>query len=99
MVKDYAISLAQAAEPDEQKRKHAVEDIKHLQLQAVIKKYLGTDKLPIVSSRADWLGNDETHYERRWVGKDLSDLRNWAWWVLCLFDQPIKDDRDVVDEK
>lgn len=33
------------------------------------------DKLPVVSRRAAWLGNDETHYERRWVGKDLVDLK------------------------
>ncbi len=24
---------------------------------------------------AAWLGNDETHYERRWVDKDVEDLR------------------------
>jgi hypothetical protein len=28
-----------------------------------------------VSERATWLGNDETHYQRRWVDKDLSDLK------------------------
>jgi hypothetical protein len=67
LVKDYAISLATTPE--------AVAEIKKIMLQPVIKKYLGGDKLPIVSSRAAWLGNDETHYERRWVGKDLSDLK------------------------
>jgi len=44
-------------------------------LNTVITKYLSGDKLPVVSKRAAWLGNDETHYERRWVGKDLQDLK------------------------
>lgn len=67
LIKDYAISLTSK---DEEKG-----DIKNLLLQSVIKKYLGGDKLRVVSSRAAWLGNDETHYERRWVGKDLQDLK------------------------
>jgi hypothetical protein len=67
LIKDYAISLATTPE--------AIAEIKRIMLQPVIKKYLGGDKLPIVSSRAAWLGNDETHYERRWVGKDLADLK------------------------
>jgi hypothetical protein len=25
--------------------------------------------------RAAWLGNDETHYERRWTDKDVTDLK------------------------
>ena len=24
---------------------------------------------------AIWLGNDETHYERKWVDKDIDDLK------------------------
>jgi hypothetical protein len=28
-----------------------------------------------LSKRAAWLGNDETHYKRRWTGKDLDDLK------------------------
>lgn len=68
LIKDYAISLVSTPE--------AVEEIKKLMLQPVIKKYLNGDKLPVVSTRAAWLGNDEVHYERRWVGKNLTDLKN-----------------------
>lgn len=65
LVKDYAIHLnSQHAEP-----------IKQMPLAAVIKEFLLGDKLPIVSARAAWLGNDQTHYESRWVGKDLQDLK------------------------
>jgi hypothetical protein len=65
LIKDYAISL----------HPEGAEDIKKIQLVPVITKYLSGDSLPIVSIRAAWLGNDETHYERRWVGKDLTDLK------------------------
>ena len=43
---------------------------RRFELGSVTAKYLPGDKLPVVSKRAAWLGNDETHYERRWVGKD-----------------------------
>src|SRR5690606_2347047 len=66
LIKDYAISL----HPDK------VDEIKKLQLVPVINKFLTGDQLPVVSVRAAWLGNDETHYERRWAGKELKDLKN-----------------------
>ncbi len=28
-----------------------------------------------IAKRAAWLGNDETHYVRKWEGKDLEDLK------------------------
>lgn len=65
LVKDYAISLNPTA----------ADDIKDAPLAAVIAKFLTGDKLTVVSSRAAWLGNDETHYDRRWVGKNLEDLK------------------------
>jgi hypothetical protein len=67
LIKDYAISIASAPED--------IAQIRNLPLQSVITNYLGEGRLNVVSSRAAWLGNDETHYERRWVGKDLSDLK------------------------
>ena len=34
-----------------------------------------SDKVKQVAARAVWLGNDETHYLRKWEGKDLQDLK------------------------
>lgn len=41
------------------------------------------------ASRASWLGNDETHYERKWEDKDIQDLKilikltvNWVESIL-----------------
>lgn len=49
-------------------------EIEELQLMAVIKKYVDDDKVKRAAERAVWLGNDETHYIRRW-NKDLNDLK------------------------
>jgi hypothetical protein len=65
LVKDYAISL----NPTQ------TNQIKDASLGTVIQQFLTGDKLNVVSSRAAWLGNDETHYERRWIGKNLEDLK------------------------
>lgn len=65
LIKDYAIQLSPQNEAE----------IKQIPLAKVVKEYLPGDKLTVVSSRAVWIGNDETHYERRWIGKDLQDLK------------------------
>ena len=28
-----------------------------------------------MATRASWLGNDETHYQRKWEDQDLEDLK------------------------
>jgi hypothetical protein len=40
-----------------------------------IENYVIDPRIKEVAKRATWLGNDETHYQRRWVGKDLIDLK------------------------
>jgi hypothetical protein len=39
-------------------------------------------KTKAVAKRATWLGNDETHYQRLWIDKDLSDLKTLITLVL-----------------
>jgi len=65
LVKDYAIHL----------KPEAFEEIKAAPLARVIEQHLTGDKVPVVSLRAAWIGNDQTHYERRWVDKDLLYLK------------------------
>jgi hypothetical protein len=63
---------------------------KHPEDEAVIKaKPLGRciddiedPKTKAVAKRATWLGNDETHYQRLWVDKDLTDLKKLISLVL-----------------
>ena len=44
-------------------------------LGACINEYVNDEKIKAVSKRAAWLGNDETHYVRKWEGKNLMDLK------------------------
>jgi hypothetical protein len=44
-------------------------------LGACIAHRVSEPRLKECAERAAWLGNDETHYERRWTGTDLQDLK------------------------
>ena len=66
LIKDYVIKL----NPDK------AEEIKKLLLGKCISEFVKNDKVKEVAARAVWLGNDETHYLRKWVDKDLQDLKN-----------------------
>lgn len=65
LIKDYLISLDKKEE----------DKIKKEQLGASIKNRVEHKQLKEVAKRAAWLGNDETHYERRWDQKELKDLK------------------------
>ena len=65
LVKDYCISLT----PD------GAEEIKAKFLGAVIKDHVTDPGIQACAERATWLGNDETHYVRRWTELDLNDLK------------------------
>lgn len=66
LIKDYLIS----------KDTSKVEDIKKKFLGNCIKEDINSTNIKTVASRAAWLGNDETHYERKWEDKDLSNLKD-----------------------
>lgn len=64
LVKDYLISL-NPAEADNIKSKplgNCIQDIQNADIK-------------FCAQRATWLGNDETHYIRKWETKDLTDLK------------------------
>ncbi|NMN39410.1 DUF4145 domain-containing protein [Pedobacter sp. SG918] len=66
LIKDYAISLNPTKE----------DLIKSKLLAPCIKDYVADERIKKVAQRAVWLGNDETHYVRKWEGKDLQDLKS-----------------------
>jgi hypothetical protein len=72
LIKDYLIRKC----PDD---RAAIED---KQLGQVIESYVEDRNIKEVAKRAAWLGNDETHYKRRWVDKDLNDLKRLIRLVL-----------------
>jgi hypothetical protein len=65
LVKDYLLLLR----PDD------ADIIKDLRLGACIANYVQNEKVKATAARAAWLGNDETHYTRKWEDKDLEDLK------------------------
>ncbi len=65
LIKDYVISL----NPDK------TDEIKKMNLAKCIADFVENDKVRDVAQRAIWLGNDETHYLRKWDEKDMKDLK------------------------
>jgi len=65
LIKDYAISTNPGV----------AEIIKKIQLAQVISDYVTATNIKTTAKRAAWLGNDETHYYRKWEDKDINDLK------------------------
>ena len=65
LIKDYCAGL----EPDNS------EVIRSTPLGRVISDHVGDANVRACAQRAAWLGNDETHYVRRWESKDIQDLK------------------------
>jgi hypothetical protein len=64
LIKDYAISL----------KPERSEEIKQTFAAKVVDEFIGDPRIQAVARRALWIGNDETHYERKWEDKDIDDL-------------------------
>ncbi|HEV8241926.1 MAG TPA: hypothetical protein VGS57_21355 [Thermoanaerobaculia bacterium] len=66
LIKDYAKTLSTS---DEDTKK-----IEGSFAGKVVNDYINDSRIQIVARRALWLGNDETHYLRRWTEHDVDDL-------------------------
>ena len=66
LIKDYAIYLNPAKRSE----------IEKATLTNCIKLYVVDESIKNSSELATWLRNDETHYVRKWVAKDVNDLKN-----------------------
>lgn len=69
LIKDYLLS--RISEEESERR----EDIKNKFLGKCISEDVANEQIKIVAKRAAWLGNDETHYVRKWTEKDVSHLK------------------------
>lgn len=65
LIKDYLITA----------KKEPKETISKVTLGECINKHIQNEHIKKCASRAAWLGNDETHYYRKWEDKDLQDLK------------------------
>lgn len=67
LIKDYAIRKTE----DEIKKN----EIPGKFLGNVINEYIDDKRIKAMAKRAAWLGNDETHFFRKWEGKDIDELK------------------------
>lgn len=71
LIKDYIIySNRQDENFDEEKIKSSVK------IMNLINTYFNDNPIKLVAEKIFWLGNDETHYQRKWKNKDISDMRS-----------------------
>ena len=66
LIKDFACKL----HPTE------TDTIKKIELGLCIQEYMANEMVKETARRAAWLGNDETHYLRKWEDMDLQDLKS-----------------------
>lgn len=67
LIKDYAKSIATPSEHPKIEKSFAGD---------VVKNFVPDTRIQAVAKRAFWLGNDETHYLRKWIDHDINDLVN-----------------------
>jgi hypothetical protein len=65
LIKDFVVHR----NPDDE------ESIRKAPLSACISEYVEDPNVTNCAKRAAWLGNDETHYTKRWEDKDIEDLK------------------------
>ncbi|EZH83633.1 hypothetical protein AU05_21100 [Ectopseudomonas composti] len=65
LIKDYCIH----------KNPEKEETIKKTQLGNVIENFVEDANIKICAKRATWLGNDATHYIKKWEDRDINDLK------------------------
>lgn len=78
------------------------EQIKKTFLGPVIEDYVDDERIKRCAKRATWLGNDETHYIRKWEDKDLADLKALILLTVNFIDSSIEAERyfsDMSDPK
>lgn len=66
LIKDYAKRNAKS-DDDRQKIEQTTAGV-------VVNNYIGDTRIQDVAKRTLWLGNDETHYLRKWTEHDIGDL-------------------------
>ncbi len=72
LIKDFVIRNLKNDNAGEEK----INEVKKSFLGACIEKYISDSTIKRRAKRAVWLGNDETHYFKKWPEKDITDLKN-----------------------
>lgn len=89
LIKDYLISNL---ESDDNKDK-----IKKKRLGACIENDVTSENIKAVAKRATWLGNDETHYVKKWEDKQVEDLKGLIKLTIKWIETEIETKRLLAD--
>jgi len=73
LIKDFVIKNLKN---DDVEIKEKINEVKKSFLGTCIEKYISDSTIKRRAKRAVWLGNDETHFFKKWPGKDINDLKN-----------------------
>ena len=69
LIKDFLLNLKFKNDKDAQTKVRAAT------LAQCINNYIDEPRIKSTAARATWLGNDETHYDRKWSEMDIKDLK------------------------
>jgi len=83
LIKDYLIKKFSGKE----------EEIKKKSLGDCIKELIDNPRIKEIAKRATWLGNDETHYFKKWEDRDLSDLKKLINMVVHFISMELEADK------
>lgn len=67
LIKDFAIS----------QNSDDTDKIKNMQLSPCINEYIDNAKIKQLAIKSAWLGNDETHYVRKFEDRDINDMKKF----------------------
>lgn len=87
LIKDYAIKN----HPDKR------EDIEKKLLGLCIKDFIDNTKIKEMAARAVWLGNDHTHYVKKWEDKDINDLKRLIDITLHWIEMELETERYMAE--
>lgn len=86
LIKDYLIKVKSKKQ----------EEIRETPLGKCIEDYIEDDNTKKCAKRAVWIGNDETHYIRKWKEKDLQDLKDLIDVTLFWIESEYKTERYTI---
>ncbi|TET66053.1 MAG: DUF4145 domain-containing protein [Candidatus Aminicenantes bacterium] len=87
LIKDYLIKV----------KSKKPEEIRETPLGKCIEDYIEDDNTKKCAKRAVWIGNDETHYIRKWEEKDLQDLKDLIDVTLFWIESEYKTKRYTIE--
>lgn len=91
LVKDYCVY----------KNSDKEETITRMSLSNCINTYINDDKIKALTKVSAWLGNDETHYIRKFEDKDINDLKRFidTSVYFILYNLNVEEANEIIDSQ